>query len=467
MLQLVTLLRSMCQSMALVCVSLYLKDLGWSGTAIGALLAAAGICRTILTVFVRELNALLGAKRYLLLFEAIAAVGSVIAAVCPNPVLLGIAIVAAGFGIGHSGSGGPAAPIERRWLAAYSGSGADTGRMQRLFGINALLGFAGMGAGALLACLPELWSGYLPGANAYKPVFALMALLAVGCLLLLARTKGGKRRTAPAAAQPQTHTEASSRAPRSDSKKLLLLVAAGLLTFAATGILRRAGLHQAALYVPVVLLAAVVGAPHAKLLFRKKSGARKMTEKDLTHLASMLGGITTTLSSTMTSYWLAAKFGASPGSIGAVMGISFLAAGLLSFLSASRAPAVPTLIAMQTLAILFILALPWAPSFWSAALLEIGCTACNLGTRSNRSAVMMEEAAGGGGWTWASRASYLIARLGAVMWPGAFGAFIDEGQYVVPFSIAAAIQSGATLLYARIYRPRSRDRRGSNETTTG
>jgi hypothetical protein len=458
--------------MALVVISLFLKELGWSGTAIGALLAASWMLRTVLTVFIRELNALLGAKRYLLLFEAAAAAASVVIALCPNPILLGIAIVAAGFGIGHSGSGGPSAPIERRWLAAYAGAGTGSGQnAQRLFGINALLGYGGMGAGALLACLPALWSGYLPGANAYKPVFVLMALLAAGCLLLIARMKGGKRKTAPApasaaSARTQAQGKAAPHAPTGERRKLLLLVAACLLAFAATALLRHTGLHQVALFIPIVLLVAVIAAPYVKLLAKKKSrsqGEAAEESGELAHLANVLSGITTTLSSTMTSYWLAAKFGASPGWIGAVMGISFLAAGLLSFLTAAKA-AVPTLIAMQMLAILFVLALPWAPSFWAAALLEIGCTACNLGTRSNRSTVMMEEASGGGGWSWTSKAGYLIARMGAGMWPGAFGAFIDEGQYVVPFYIAAAIQSGATLLYARIYRPRLRDRRRATKT---
>ncbi|MFH5185589.1 hypothetical protein ACHHV8_24700 [Paenibacillus sp. TAB 01] len=207
LLQTVTLLRSVGQGIALVDMSLLLRELGWSGGAIGALLAAAGIVKTAATLLAGELNALLGAKRFLLLLELITAFAALAVSLTTHTVALDIAIVSAGLGSGHSGSGGPASPIERAWLAAYARYDSS-----RLFHANALLGYLGMGIGCLLGCLPSWYGSLLAGPDAYRPAFALIALSAAGGAALLLRISGGKRKPKPKPAEAPEAAAAVQRA---------------------------------------------------------------------------------------------------------------------------------------------------------------------------------------------------------------------------------------------------------------
>jgi len=121
-----------------------------------------------------------------------------------------------------------------------------------------------------------------------------------------------------------------------------------------------------------------------------------------------------------------------------------------------RKDRVKAIVAMQQISIAMLLILPWAASFWLAAALEIACTACSLGTRGSRMEIRMEER-GQGQRSFFSRMYYLIIRIGAVLWPGSFGRLVDEGQYVAPFYIAAALQAGSAYVYAKL------NRRGKNE----
>ncbi|MBB6735692.1 hypothetical protein [Cohnella zeiphila] len=478
LLQAITFLRSAGQGMALVDVSLYLKDLGWGGGAIGAVLAGAGLTRMLGMLFARQGNAYLGSKRFLLLFEALTAIAALAAAAASYPAVLAVALIAAGLGSGHSGSGGPAAPIERRWLAAYSRNGSN-----RLFHVNALLGSFGMGAGALLGCLPSWGLGSLQGADRFRPLFALIAFVSLLSVALTLCIQGGKRKAAgdavssgsgtagrsarsgaPAAAAansaeiagdaPASASPPQARAGR-DGPKLLALVGVSAAALAASAVLRRSGFNQLSLFVPIAAFVCILAANAVRLLIRSRSSApdERATE-DLKHLSNVLSGVVVTLTGTMTSYWFSSRFEASAGSIGVVMSLSYIAAGLLSLrgTSSARKPAsVRSVLLMQFTAIAFLLAMPWAASFWLAACLEIGCTAFNLGTRGNRTAIMMEEPRRGPRSGFATF-YYLLIRIGAVLWPGAFGRWVEAGEYVAPFYIAAGLQAASALLYARVFR---------------
>jgi hypothetical protein len=451
LLQAIAFLRSVGQGMALVDVGLYLKALGWSGGSIGAVLAGAGLVRTFGMLFAREWSALLGAKRFLLLFETLTALAALAAAVTSVPAVLALALIAAGLGSGHSGSGGPTAPIERAWLAAYARRGS-----QRLFHVNALLGYLGLGAGALLGCLPSWGIVAWQGADSFRPLFALMAFVSAISAALTLRIQGGQRKSAsPADADAGAASSApAARSPRG-GLKLLTLVLACVASLAVSSALRRRGLTELSLLVPIAAFIGIVAARAVRLILlsRAAAGAERAAE-DLRHLSNVLGGVVATLTGTMTSYWFSARFAASAGAIGAVMGASYLAAALLSLRSAHHSrkrDTVRSILWMQLAAVAFLLVLPWASSFWLAAGLEIGCTALNLGTRGNRTAILMEEPRRGKGSA-SARFYYLLVRIGAVLWPGAFGRWIEYGEYVAPFYIVAGLQSAAALLYARVFR---------------
>ncbi|OCT11874.1 hypothetical protein A8709_28840 [Paenibacillus pectinilyticus] len=445
LLQMVTFVRSMGQGLALVDISLYLKDLGWSGSAIGAVLAGAGLVRIMMTLFITELNALFGAKRFLLVFEVLVALGALVAAFFSYSLALDFALIVAGVGSSHSGSGGPTYPIERRWLAAY-----DRKRTGTYFHTNAVVGYMGLGIGCLLACLPTLWSSVLPGANGYRPIFLLLTLLSGVCIYLILRLKGGERKPP----SPESQAEATAL-KRSDILTFLWIVIGLAALFALLTVLHQLGLQEAALYVPIIAFLLILLVPNLRLLKKKNSEEEEVHAiTEMKNMANILSGVTTTLTSTMTSYWFAVKFAASPGWIGVVMGMSYIAAGVWSLLAPihlNKFGTVRAIILTQLLAVLCLLALPWTTSFWIAALLEIGCTACNLGTRGNRTAILMEDRPSGKRSLFA-KMNYMLIRIGAVLWPGAFGKFIDVGRFVTPFYIVGAIQLSSMALFAKVHK---------------
>jgi hypothetical protein len=70
---------------------------------------------------------------------------------------------------------------------------------------------------------------------------------------------------------------------------------------------------------------------------------------------------------------------------------------------------------------------------------------------------MMEER-GRGKRDLLSRVNMIAVRLTAVLWPGIFVHFVDEGYYVPPFYFAAAMQLTSALLFRRVYRTTPHDR---------
>lgn len=220
-------------------------------------------------------------------------------------------------------------------------------------------------------------------------------------------------------------------------------------------ILHRAGLTQLSLYVPILLYIAVVAAPFWLYLLKGRSARRdERSLEELKQLAHILGIVSATLTSTMTSFWFSAKFHVSPMWIGAIMGLSYVGAGVLTMLfekGSDRQDRVKAIVTMQHVSIGLMLILPWASSFWLAAVLEVACTACSLGTRGSRMEIRMEERRQGQR-SFYSRIYYLIIRIGAVLWPGSFGRLVDAGQYVAPFYVAAALQAGSAYVYAKLNR---------------
>jgi MFS family permease len=388
MLQLAAFMRSICQGIAVVDLSLYLKELGWSGGAIGGLWVGTGLFRTAVTSFAGELNARMGPKLYMIFFEIITAAAALVITLTGNGIALCSAVIASGIGRGHTGSGGPITPIERSWLGAYARKNAS-----HVFGIHALLGYFGMGIGSLLASLPQLWERWLPGAQQYRPLFAFMVIGTLASIFMTASVNGGRRKAPEGAAENSGTVKPA--ADKADKKE------------------------------------------------------------ELAGLVNLVNGIAVTLSSTMTSYWLSAKFAASSGMIGLVMAVSYMTAGAVSLANvyaAKRFGSVNSVICMQAIGIVFVLALPWSPWFWLAAALNVGCTAFHLGARGNQSTVIIAARRERRKRTWRSRTMSFVLRLGTVLWPGAFGSMVENGQFVLPFYMAATVQFGSTLWYGKVHR---------------
>jgi hypothetical protein len=101
---------------------------------------------------------------------------------------------------------------------------------------------------------------------------------------------------------------------------------------------------------------------------------------------------------------------------------------------------------MQLAGVIGVLLLPWASSFAMAAGLYALTSMFNLGTRGMRYSAMFASSVKSSR-SWSSRSASFLIRLGAILWPGAFGHMIDEGEHVLPFYLAAAIQSLSTWWY--------------------
>lgn len=463
MLQIITLLRSIGQGGALTITSLYLRELGWSGTAIGAVIAAASLVRILTALSGAYFSSRLGAKRTLLLFEGITLCGACVMTATSVPWLLAVAIAAAGLGSGHSGSGGPTAPIERAWLNAYA---KDPAKAKALFGRNARYSYIGLGVGALLACIPGLLYGASESAASFRLLYMLIAVITMGCIICIWRIRGGARKPAAAnasnnAARLETATDTSAATELSERSTSNRKRAAwfGLIGIAViiviTGIVYHSSSAELERIIPAALFVLLIAAANFRLLRKPKTTQQAtIRNNQLRMLASSLSGVTATLTSTVTAYWLAERFDASAGIIGLIMGVSYLCAALLAQLTsggAGREVTLKTIITLQFAAIVLLLILPWVTAFWLAALIEIGCTACNLGTRGNRTALMMEER-DRRKRSLLSRLNLIAIRLTAVLWPGVFVQFVDEGDYVPPFYFAAAMQFISALLFRRVYR---------------
>lgn len=180
-------LRSVGQGALVVDFALYLRALGWSGLFIGLVLGASGLFGALLSLLVGPGSDRFRRKPFLFCYEVIVLGSSSVALLSAKPALLIPAAVLGSFGRGANGAAGPFSPVEQAWMAG------EVAPQKRgwVFSLNSALGFWGMTLGALIATLP--WSARLPGALAYRPLFALTGLTAIANLFLIAGVRESYR----------------------------------------------------------------------------------------------------------------------------------------------------------------------------------------------------------------------------------------------------------------------------------
>ncbi len=171
-------------------------------------------------------------------------------------------------------------------------------------------------------------------------------------------------------------------------------------------------------------------------------------------LANVMNGAAVALASTMTSYWFSVRFDAPEALIGLVVSASYIATGMVALAAvrlADRFGPVHVMLYMQLCGILFVLALPWARWFWLAAVLNMGCMALNLGSRGSRSAIAAAGTRGQRSWQ-RKVSTMIVLSLTTGAWPSAFGRMLEEGEYVLPFCVAASAQLFSTMWFRAVYR---------------
>jgi MFS family permease len=193
------LARSFGQGALVVDLALYLKALGWSAVAIGAVLGITGLVAATLSLAVGIASDRLGRKGFLIASEALMIVCAAPAFWTAIPWLLVPAIVLAGLGRGMNGSAGFFSPAEQSWMARVVGR-SDRGRV---YSLNLAAGSLGMAAGAGLAALPDVLAPSLGLLMAFRLLF-LIPIVASGInLFSLTRMHEAPDEAASAPAPPK------------------------------------------------------------------------------------------------------------------------------------------------------------------------------------------------------------------------------------------------------------------------
>jgi len=398
-LQIARTLRSITQGIAVVDLTLYLKALHWTAAAIGGVLTVAGLVGALLIVLVGVLSDKVGRKPFLLVYETIMTIGTLLMTFTANPVILTVIIVVTGFGRGQNGAAGPFTPAEQAWMAAHVPQAARG----QVFSMNNALGFFGMAIGALLGGANHLWQRQFPLVLSYRPLFFVMFILSLVCLVVLYTTPNENRRAAkvaPVGTGP-TGTDAASGA----------VVAEGT--------------------------------------------ERREENRNMLKLASVnaLNGLAIGLMGPMMSYWFATKFGVSSAQIGVTLALSFVFTGVSSLVTSvisKKFGMVKSVVWLQVCGVCLILILPLFSSFFIASAIYIARSALSRGTQGARSALSTsltrDERRG-----FSVSMNALSMRLSSSIGPTFSGYLLDTGALSLPFYISGTLQLASSLLYGRLF----------------
>ena len=382
--------RSVWQGSLVAAFAVYLERLQWRGEQIGALFAASFVVGAMLSLLVGPLSDRYGYRRLLIGYEAAIAALFVLATCSANPLMISAAAVLGGFGRGANGAPGCFVPAELAWLAAVL---PDRQRVAT-FSVNTAIGFAGMALGAAIAAGPDLWTGWLSGPAAFRPIFAMGAVLALVNVGLL--------RLAPSAADGLPWAAADAvRPPMSGERKSLLVRVSAI---------------------------------------------------------NVCNGISVGLSGPLIAYWFAAKFAVGPLQIGPVMLVGFVSAALCALAvrgTVARAAGASVYIRLQWMSLLLMLLMPLSASFAVAAALWVVKFGLERGSSGAMEAVNV-GLAGRGRWGLASGLSVASMAMPRSIGPVMAGHWISTAAFAVPFLTAGLLQAAYLLLYRRAVLPMSR-----------
>lgn len=379
--------RSVGQGALVVDFALYLHMLKWSAPAIGTLFMFALFVSATAALLVGPLSDSRGRKTFLLAYEWVQIGAALLALTTSHPFVLAIAAILGGFGHGLNGGAGPFAPVELAWLSELV-SARDR---PAVYSLNTATGFLGMAAGAFLASLPHFVKPLLPGALAYRPLFALVL---IGALLSLILLRNIPEHPAVVPAPVDDHQEAAALT-RTENRQLIKLL----------------GINA-------------------------------------------LNGIGIGLMGPLMAYWFAIRFGHGPLSIGPVMGLALLVTAVTSVFVGRlthRYGVIRSVLGMRYLGLAVLMVLPLAPTFSLAAFLYILRSALNRGTAGARQALNLGLVRGHRRGLAASlnNASVQVPRA---VGPVFAGLLFHAGFLALPFFIAGGFQTAYLILYYRLFR---------------
>ena len=372
-------IRSIGQGALAVDFTLYLRALGWSAPAISEVLSGALALGVVLTLIAGPLSDRGGRRRFLFVYEFAQWLAGLAAAFSAAPAMLWAAAIVGGFGRGGNGAAGPFSPVEQAWMA----QALTPSQRGPVYSLNAALGFLGNAAGAVIAILPSLLRGALPGALAYRPLFLLWAFGSLACCVLIVRTPDFE--AAPAPSEPPTPRE-----DRQENRLVLRLMVANVMNGIGVG----------------------ATGPLIAYWFAVRFGEGP----------AEIGPL------------MAAGF--------LMAAAASLGAGVLSrWLGVVRA-----VVAMRLVGLVLLVALPFAPSFGLAAVLYVLRGMFNRGTTGARTAlnVSLVRARRRG---FASSMGNVSMQVPRAVSPMITGVLFAAGELALPFLIGAAFQGAYLALY--------------------
>ncbi len=404
-------IRSVGQGVLVVDLTLYLLALGWNGFHIGLVLSAAGLIGAFLSLGVGIASDRIRRKPFLLVYESIVLVSSVVVLLTAQHIILSIAIIVAGFGRGANGAAGPFSPVEQAWLAEE----VHPSRRGRIYSMNSAYGFFGMGFGALLAMLPEFidkWMGNGHGvvtiqAIAYRPLFLIVTIATIVNLFILAKAKETYKGT----------KEIRTRVP--DQSEIDI---------------------------------------------------KKQENKKLTGLAILnsFNGLAIGLTGPLISYWFATKFGIGPASIAPIMAATFFITGISSLFTgkiSEKIGIVTSIVWARSFGLILLILLPLSPYYWLASVIYILRSALNRGSIGNRQALtvgLVRDKRRG----FATSLNAMSSQLPQSVGPSVSGFLFNMGELQIPFFVGAVLQGVYLVMYSRFFRDQNKPGTGIDNRET-
>ncbi|MGC8487138.1 MAG: MFS transporter [Clostridia bacterium] len=387
-------MRSLGQGMMVVNFALYLKALGWHAASIGILLTASGLAGAALSLGIGYLSDRYGRRRFILMYEVLTIAAGVAAILTWNPYVISTAAIVASFGRGQNGGAGPFAPAEQAWIARV----ITPELRSRIFSLNAAVGFVGMGFGAAAASSVVLFQHFLPGAAAFRPLFALPAIGSAINLFLIYPLR-----------------------------------------------------EQAGVKTPSTAVPAPSGVRPRRVDAVSRQENWELAKLSFTNL---LNGLAVGLTGPLISYWFAARFGVSPAAIGGLMAVSFLGTGFSNLLTgrvAERWGVVRTVSAIRLVGVVTLVLMALMGNFVWAAIFYFVRSILNRGSVGARQAVTVsltrDERRG-----FASSLNMFSMRVPASVGPTVAGYLMEDGNLTLPFFIGAGLQTAYAITYAGLFR---------------
>ncbi len=388
--------RSLGQGALAVDFALYARALGWSPAFLGTVIGAGLLVGAAVTAGIGPLSDRFGRRGFLVGYETFAIVASLLGLAIAGRWPLAALAAVAGWGRGANGAPVLFGAVEQAWL---SRSVRRSG-LSRVFSHNSAAGFFGSAIGMALGALPALWAPLLPGALAYRPLFAVAALGEAVCLALLIRTPDPQ---SPADAEAETAAPATEPSLRRQEHGLLL---------------RLAGLNA-------------------------------------------MNGIGIGLTGPLLSWWFAQRYGVGPAAIGPALGAATVLCGFAAIAAGflgGRIGAVGIVVAMRAIGLVLLVLLPFAPSYPFAILVYGLRMILNRGSAGPRQALAMGLVRAHRRGLAASVNSFSM-QVPRAFGPALAGLLFATGALAAPFLLAAAFQAAYLAVYARFFAAYDPERR--------